>query len=174
MYWYVLFTRTGREEIAEKILKKHLDNALFLPFIPMSETIFRCSGHIKKELKPLFPSYVFIESNLPSIEMINKTKKLIFYSKDIIRYLKYEDTGDIAMREHEKNMLLKLCNNSHLIEPSSGVIVGSKVYIKEGPLMGLESIVRKIDRHKRRAVIEVDFMGTNKSINVALEIVEKI
>lgn len=174
MYWYVLFTRTGREEKAEQYLRKQLDTNTFTPFIPMSETIFRISGQIRKELKSLFPSYVFIESEVSSREFIKNTKNIISASKDIIRFLQYDDTGDIAMRKHEKNMLLGLCNDARYIESSRGIIVGTRVYIKEGPLMGLESIIRKIDRHKRRAIIELDFMGTVRQISMALEIVEKV
>lgn len=40
--------------------------------------------------------------------------------------------------------------------------------------MGLESIIRKINRHKRQAIIELDFMGAVRQISVALEILEKV
>jgi len=145
-----------------------------VPFIPMLQTIFRYSGRTKKELKLLFPGYVFIESQLSNLEVIKITRNIISASKDIIRFLKYDDTCDIAMKEHERNMLLRLCNDDRYIESSEGIIVGSQVYIKEGPLKGLESIIRKIDRHKRQAIIELEFMGDVRRITVALEIVEKV
>jgi len=172
-YWYVLFVRTGREEKVEKLLKRQLDNNIFIPFIPMLETIFRNSGRIKKEQKPLFPGYVFIESEVSSLEIIQETQSIISTSKDIIRFLYYEDTRDIAMKEHERNMLLRLCNDDCCVEASNGIIVGSRVYIKEGPLVGLESIIRKIDRHKRQAIIELNIMGDVRQVRVALDIVEK-
>ena len=102
MYWYVLFTRTSREEKVEQLLKKRLDTDVFIPFIPMLETIFKNAGRIRKELKLLFPSYVFIESEVSSLEIIKNTRNIISASINIIRFLQYEDTGDIAMREHEK------------------------------------------------------------------------
>jgi len=64
MYWYVLFTRTGREEKVEQFLKKQLDNDVFMPFIPMLQLIFKNSGRIKEKLKPLFPCCVFIQSGV--------------------------------------------------------------------------------------------------------------
>lgn len=172
--WYILFTRTGQEEKVEHLLKKQLDNNLFSPFIPMLQTIFKCSGQVKKELKPLFPSYVFIESEVPSMEIIDRTSNIISNSKDIIRFLRYDNPNDIALREHEKNALLRLCNNDRHIESSSGIIVGTRIYIKEGPLMGMESIIKKIDRHKRKAIIELDFFGEIRQIIVSLDIVEKM
>lgn len=173
-YWYILFTRTGREEKAEQLLKNQLDSNIFMPFIPMLQTIFKYSGRVKKELKPLFPGYVFIESDIPSLEIIKITRNIVSASKDIIRFLKYEDTGDIAMKEHERNMLLRLCNDDRYVESSNGIIVGSRVYVKKGPLMGLESIIRKINRHKRQAIIELEFMGDVRQVTVVLEIVEKV
>ncbi|MFU0800427.1 MAG: antiterminator LoaP [Xylanivirga thermophila] len=173
MYCYVLFTCTGREEKVKKILEKRLDNKVFMPFIPMSEAIFRRSGQTKKELRPIFPSYVFIESELSSIEVIQKTRHIIYASKDIISFLQYDDTGDIAMKDHERNMLLRLCNDDRCIESSSGIIVGTRVYINEGPLIGLESIIKKTNRHKRRAIIELEFMGEIRQVSVPLEILKK-
>lgn len=174
MYWYVLFTMTGREDKVEQLLRKRLDSDVFTPFIPMLETVFKNSRQIRKELKPLFPSYVFIESEVSSLEIIKQTKNIISASKDIIRFLQYEDTGDIGMKDAERNMLLKLCNDDKYIEASSGVIVGSRVFIKEGPLTGMESVIKKIDRHRKQAIIELDLMGAVRKICVALEIVEKI
>lgn len=174
MCWYILFTRTGREGKVEQLLKERLDTDIYLPFIPMLETLFKNSGQVRKELKPLFPSYVFIESEISRLEFVNDIRSIIFNSKDVLRYLRYGDSDEIAMREQEKCMLFSLCNDDHCIESSRGIIEGNNVYIKEGPLKGKESIVRKIDRHKRRAIIDLDFMGSVRQISVALEIVEKI
>ncbi len=172
-YWYVLFTRTGQEEKAEQILKRQLGSDDFTPFIPMLQTIFRHQGQIKKELGPLFPGYVFIESKMTSIEIMERTRNIISTSKDFVRFLQYGDTGDIAMRDHERNVLLSLCNNEGCIELSRGIIEGARIYIKEGPLKGFESIIKKVNRHKRQAVICLSFMGEERLVRVALEIVEK-
>jgi len=175
MYWYILFVFTGQEYKVEQILKKQMYADASIPFVPMLEVIYKISGRIKKETKPLFPGYVFIESGVPSLKFINMMCRVVFFSQDIIRILKYADTGEIAIRESEKRMLLRLCNNERCIESSTGIIEGDSVYIKEGPLKGLESIVKKIDRHKRRAFIELEFMGEVRQVSLALvlDIVEK-
>lgn len=174
MYWYVLFVRTGREYMAEQFLKNRLDTNLFMPFIPMLETLFKISGQIRKEIRPLFPGYIFVESAIPSIEFMKKMSRVISTRKEVIRILRYGDSNEIALREDEKNMLLSLCNDDYCIESSRGIMVGDRVYIKEGSLMGKESIIRKINRHKKRAIIEMNFMGDIRQVSVALEIVEKI
>lgn len=71
-------------------------------------------------------------------------------------------------------MLLSLCNDDHCIESSSGIIEGDRIHIIEGPISGRESIVKKVNRHKRQAWIEIEFLGSMRLISVALEVVEKI
>ncbi len=173
MYWYVLFVRTGREERVQKLLKRSLDNDLFLPFVPLQESIFKKAGILSKELKQLFPGYVFIESEVSNHEFVKTTNQLIRSLLDIICLVKYSST-EISLRESERLMLMSLSNDDHCIESSSGIIEGDKIRITEGPLKGRESIIRKVNRHKRQAWIEIEFMGDTRMVNVALEIVEKV
>lgn len=172
MDWYVLFVRTGYEHMVERLLKKCMDSSTFMPFIPLHEKIFKISGSVKKEVKPLFPGYMFIESEAGGQEFIKSVNAFRYFSCDIIRTLKYSDT-EIAMRESERQMLLSLCNGNHCIEASSGIIEGDRIHVTDGPLKGWESIVRKVDRHKRQTWIEIEFMGEKRLVSVALEIVKK-
>lgn len=121
----------------------------------------------------MFPGYVFIESEVTSQEFIKEMNTLINTSCDIICILRYTDT-EIAMRESEKIMLLSLCNNIHCIESSNGIIEGDNIKIIDGPLKGWESMIKKVNRHKRQAWIEIEFMGDIRLVSVALEIVERV
>ena len=53
---------------------------------------------------------------------------------------------------------------------SSGIKVDRNIYIQEGPLKGKESNLKKVDRHKRRAYIELYFMGMTRQVIVGLEV----
>jgi transcriptional antiterminator NusG len=57
---------------------------------------------------------------------------------------------------------------------SKGFIAGDKLIVTSGPLKGRESIIKKIDRHKKRAEIELSCFGATKRINVALEVTAKV
>ncbi|WP_041706848.1 antiterminator LoaP [Ruminiclostridium cellulolyticum] len=173
MHWYVLFVKSGREHRVEQYLKKIVGIDMINPFIPLHEFLFKISGTVKRELKPLFPGYVFIESDMAGQEFIRKLYNKIYLLSDIVRILKYSDT-EIAVRDSEKQMLLDLCNNEHCIESSRGVIKGDRIYITNGPLRGRESIIKKVNRHKRQALVEMEFMGDKRLVSVALEIVEKV
>ena len=134
---------------------------------------FKRAGIISKELKPLFPSYVFVESDVPGDEFLEMTNQLIRSLQDIIRLVKYSNT-EIPLRESERLMLLSLSNGNHCIESSSGYMEGDRIHIIEGALKGRESIIRKVDRHKRQAWIDIEFMGDIRRVNVALEIIWKV
>ena len=57
---------------------------------------------------------------------------------------------------------------------SIGVIEGDTVHIFEGSLQGMEGLIRKIDRHKRMAYLEVEMFGRMVEMRAGLEIIEKI
>ncbi len=139
----------------------------------IQEKLFKKDGIVKKELQPLFPGYVFVESELTSQEFIKRTSIIIYTSHVIVSLLRYSDT-EIAMRESERQMLLGLCNDDHCIESSSGIKEGSKIIITDGPLKGFESAIKKVNRHKRQALIELEFMGSMRMVSVALEVLEKV
>ena len=56
---------------------------------------------------------------------------------------------------------------------SEGYITGDKVTVTRGPLIGLEGDIRKIDRHKRRAYLDVTLFGRTVPASVGLEVVRK-
>ena len=60
-----------------------------------------------------------------------------------------------------------------MVEPSYGFIEGDQVVITKGPLVGFEAQIKKLDRHKRLAYVEVHLMGRTKLIKVGAEIVRK-
>lgn len=169
MYWYALFAQTGREHKVEQFLKERLDSVNFMPFVPLQEILFKKAGIVKRELKPLFPGYVLVESKLNSQEFIKRISSLIYASDIIISLLRYSD----AEKKSERQMLLSLCNDGHCVESSSGIIEGDRICVTVGPLKGCESLVKRINRHKMQAWIEVEFMGELRTINVALNILEK-
>lgn len=172
MKWYVLFVRTGREERVKRFLENKLDHENITPFIPLHEIIFKRKDFYKIETKLLFPGYLFIESELSDFEFVRKLTPILYYQSDVIRLLRYSQS-EIAMRDSEVQMLLDLYNGDYCIGMSKGIIVGDQIIVTDGPLKGRESIVRKIDRHKREAKIEMMFMGEPRLITVGLEIIKK-
>ena len=85
-----------------------------------------------------------------------------------------EDKDDIAsLIPCETPYMKELCQEGNLIGMSRGVIRDGKVIVTAGPLKGRERLIRRIDRHKRTAEIEIPFADKNTRITVGLEIYEK-
>lgn len=60
-----------------------------------------------------------------------------------------------------------------VVEMSEGIIVGTKIMVTKGPLVGKEGYIKKIDRHTRKAWLEMKMFGKEQTVEVGLEIVEK-
>jgi transcriptional antiterminator NusG len=171
--WFVFYVQTGQEKIACDFLNKLFNKEESSAFIPQIELIFRSSSFIRKEQKPMFPGYVFTDSILDEQKFINDAYKYVRFSKCIFKLLGKQNIDCMKLSESEKNYLLGFCNDKYITEESIGYIIGEKIFIISGPLKGKESIIRKIDRHKRRAEIEIICFGEIRRISVSLEIISK-
>ena len=80
---------------------------------------------------------------------------------------------DISLIPCETPYLKELCQDQNLIGMSKGVIKNGAPIVTSGPLKGREGLIRRIDRHKRIAEIEILFTGEKKQVTVGLEIYEK-
>ena len=172
--WYVLYVRTGSEEKVKDLLTKLLDQNYHLPFIPMKAKIFRRHGVINKDNQICFPGYVFIKSKYRAHEFIKEVLPVVHKIKEAYLFLHYGDKYDVAMRECEKKSMNNLLGSNFCIESSIGFIEGDAIRIISGGLMWTESTIKKINRHKREAIIEVNIMGDIRQVSVVLEVMEKI
>ena len=84
-----------------------------------------------------------------------------------------QDGKIVPLSAAECDWLVRLTGPTHVVEPSIGVIEGDRVTITDGPLVGMESQIKKIDRHKRLAYLDVHLLGRTKTVKVGVEIVRK-
>ena len=173
-FWYVLFVKTSFEnQVCRQLGSFDLYDKLNI-FTPTKERILKLPGQIKTEKKILFPGYLFIETEMKAEDFGYFIYRSKYYLQKILKVVRYGTSFDIAMKDDERIILEMLLNKERCVEASKGIIQGDRVIITEGALMGHESVIKKIDRHKRKAFIELPFFGELKSIQVALEIVEKL
>lgn len=87
----------------------------------------------------------------------------------------YEEMTELKKKVCEKLQVDEDCDLEHIIDcMSTGVIINNTTKITEGPLVGLEKYVKKIDRHKRLAWLEF-LIGDNEQLTMqaGLEIISK-
>ena len=166
--WYVIQTIKDREEELCRDLKDILDAELYEHcFVPMSERQHRKEGKFILFKEPLFPGYLFIVSNY--IEEVAAAVWRISKFKRILR------TGDsfATLKAEEVKNFTALTDENFNITMSRGFIAGDEIIVTEGPLKGHEALIKRIDRHKRMAYIELPFLKRDVRVRLPLEIVVK-
>lgn len=166
--WYVIQVRTGTErEIVKQCHRVVRPGTLEKSFLPCYEEMKRYKGAWHKEQKLLFPGYVFLVSQDPD--------QLYQNLKQVIGLTKLLKTGEqiISLTGEEIRFLLKFGGKEQLVKMSAGFIEQDQVVILDGPLKGMEGYIKKIDRHRREASLELPMFGRILDVKVGLEIVTK-
>lgn len=166
--WYVIRVRTGTEESVQKQCEKLIDSyALERCFIPYQERMKRYQGQWHKEKQPLFPGYIFAVSQDVNI-LFEELKRVTGLTK-----LLGIGNEFVPLTLEEMEFLMRIGSEEQIVTVSKGLILNDQVIIQEGPLKGMESTICKIDRHKRRAWLDLFMFGRKLSVEVGIEILEK-
>lgn len=171
--WFVFRVQTGEEHKACELLNKLFDKEESVAFVPQVELVIKNSQSIRKERRPMFPGYIFTDSILDERVFVDLAYEYVRFSKCVYYLLGDGNVNYVKLSEDEKKFLMVFCNDDYIVEDSKGFIVGDKVFVTSGPLLGRESVIRKINRHKRRAEIELIWSGQVRRVCVALEIMAK-
>lgn len=169
MDWYVLYVL---DKDAYDILdffdrQKDID-----AFIPRIEKFMNRKGVKGYEIFPMFPNSIFFKTSLAKSTIERKVR---LWRKDISSFvtsLSYDDMETVQLKKNEQEYLEGVLDDDYTMRHSIGIIKDDQLIIVEGPLSGKENIVKKIDRHKRLAFLDVDLLG--KLIKVPLEITQRI
>ena len=166
--WYVIWTVTGKEEQAKTEIEKIAANENYSRcFIPQKKECRKYHGSWTVIEKALFPGYLFLETE--------QVEGIFFDLKKLPQFAKVLQTGEafVPVTEEEERLIRHLLGGSDSVDISVGIIENQQVRITAGPLQGLEGMIRKIDRHKRKAYLQVEMFERTLDIAVGLEIVEK-
>ena len=168
-HWYVVQVFRGKEEVFIDRLKQFDDCSVFTP---KQVQLFKRKDHVIKVLKPMFPGYIFIATDLDYRAFRTFYQQFISIIDGCIKVLKYKDEVE-ALYPHERAFIERFVNKDNIIDSSLGFIEGDRIRIIEGPLVGNESLIKKINRHKRTALIEIALFGEIQSIELSCEIIAK-
>lgn len=168
--WYVARVRIGAEEnVRWRCLEQISSDVLKDCYVFRYEEKRHLYGDWIVQEKVLFPGYVFLVSDRADVKEIDRE---LWRIKGIIGLLKMDNRLTI-LNDEEVNFLLTLGGRRQMVKFSEGIIKQSKVRVYSGPLVGKEKYIKKIDRHKRKAFLEMSFFGEKQKMQVGLEIVEK-
>ena len=167
--WYVVQVRSGTEHnIRIQCNKKIPDTIMERCFIPYYEEKKKQNGSWNTLQKILFPGYICM--------ITEDVEKLFFHLKTIEGMTKLIGTGNdiIPLTEEEIIFLQRLGGEEQIVSMSEGIIEGTQVTIISGPLKGMEGLIQKIDRHKRKAWLDLELFGRMQQVEVGLEITRKV
>jgi transcription antitermination factor NusG len=163
--WYVLYVKSRWEKKVYESLKD-----IFLEsFLPQIKTISQWSDRKKTILKPLFPSYVFVNIN-SSLEFhkalsVNGACAYIRFGKEYAR-----------VTEKEINQIKLLIGDKNISDIETNVAlpkIGKVKKITYGPLNGLDCEIIKADNHNKIIVI-IDSLQQNIMATIPSYVLSKI
>jgi transcriptional antiterminator NusG len=169
MEYYAIQVKTrGEEKFMRLFNALHPKTGLPLHF-PRRRINIRRRGVLRPSMAAVFPGYVFIEAEHEDI-LANQWE---FRRTDgFFRFLKSnQNIRPLADRDLELVL--------HFIKKAGPVAGISRVYFNEnarivvieGPLMGLEGRIVKVDKRKKRAKVKLSLYDDSFAIDLAFEVI---
>ncbi|MEA5026316.1 MAG: transcription termination/antitermination NusG family protein [Erysipelotrichaceae bacterium] len=168
--WYIVYVRQiDEKEINNFFISQGLDS-----FIPQKDMVFIRNRRKFLVRKPLFPNYIFVRSGLEQYEFWSLLSSLRQQKTGILKMLKYDNEGTPSLNATEQAYLERLLGEKQVIETSCGYLENDRVIITEGPLLGYESQIIAVNKHKCYAKLQIDLFANKIEITVPLNIIKKI
>lgn len=166
--WYVLRCPDGQEDTMIHFCRMQLPQDVLKDAFQFTYArMRRYEGQWHREIKPLFPGYIFLESN--------EGQCLVWKGGRAMESSLEQKSREFCRRidPGEEELLQKLCGIDHHMDMSRGIIKDGITCVTEGPLKGKEALIRKIDRHKRLAMLDLSWLHRPADVWTGLEIVSK-
>lgn len=167
--WYVIQVRSRHEEkIAETCCFTIPKDILIDCFVPKYKHMKKYRGQWHHIEEVLFTGYVFLITDKINDLFYHLTK-----IPELTKLLGNDGQNIYPLTQQDAALIQRFVKEDYIVNMSIGYIEGDKVYITEGPLMGYEGLISKIDRHKRLAYLDINLFGQQLSTKVGLEIISK-
>jgi transcriptional antiterminator RfaH len=161
--WYVIQTKPKKEEEATS----YLSTKGVEMFHPLIETFASTNFRMSKELKPLFPGYIFgrfdLEKNYPLVRWARGVKAILGFggyptpiSEEVVRTIK---------ERTDPQGILRLKNH---FEPSD------VVRIKAGPMRDLLGVFERWLPDHERVRILLRLIGYQPTVEIHCSMIEKV
>lgn len=162
---YCLFCKTGSEDTVVEHIKS-IDSTI-KTIVPVRILLERRMGIWEKSERLLFPGYVFVyledhdegEVLFEGIKTLTRVYKVLEYQKDCVELMGSDYEYASWIYKHDGK-----------IEPSKIRLEGKTVKPVDGPLADNIGEIVKLDRHKRRVWVELDFI--DKKHRFSLSVIE--
>ena len=164
MNYYIIQVVTGREQaFIEGLQKKAPDLAGAHNFIYLTRELYiRRQGKTLRELQPVFPSYIIMQT---TGTVDGQTVLALKALPDFYHFLK-SNTEITALSGNDLAIIQHFLGLGPRIGPSLVRFdQDDHIVVIEGPLKGIEGCIIKVDRRQQRANIHIEFTGSAHPMN---------
>lgn len=153
--WYVIHTKPRNEKkVFEQIVDKEIE-----AFLPLIQTVRYWSDRKKKLMVPLFPSYVFVNTNE------DERIRAISSTYGAMRYVLYQKRPAVVSDKEILNIKLSLQVPEKIKIEEKQITEGDLVEITGGIFRGLTGYIKEIRGHYK---LIVNIMELNSTFSVQL------
>ncbi len=141
--WYVLQTKPHKEDVVKQLLS----NAGYTTFLPKITSLKR--GNV-----PLFPLYIFINTNLRNIDH----HRMIKFTRGVNKILGMSDGVPCPIVDEVVEIIKSRLNDNEILEYNH-FTQGKNVKINNGPFKDLEGILERPVSSSGRVAVLLNLYG---------------
>jgi transcriptional antiterminator NusG len=169
MNYYVIQVRTRGEEKYLEFARSLMKDEASKLFWPRRSLTIRQQGVVKHSLAPIFPGYVFLEAEELKPEVYWQLK----WIPGFFRILR-DNRNITPLSGHDRRLLLHFLSFGEIIHKSTVYFdENNRIRVLEGPLKGLEGMIVKVDRRKKRAKVRLNLYDESFQVDFGFEAIER-
>jgi transcriptional antiterminator RfaH len=161
--WYVIQTKPKKEEEA----KSYLSTKGVEIFNPLMETFLLRNGRMNKELKPLFPNYMFgkfdLDQNYPLVRWAKGVKKVLGFGE-----------YPTPIPEEVVEIIKERTDTHGIVRLKCHFQANDLIRIKTGPLKDLLGIFERWISDSERVRILLNMVGYQPVVEMHYSMIEKV
>ncbi len=170
MNYYVVQVKTRGEEKYLSLAGRSTREWAVRLLWPRRNLTIRKQGRNIRSLAPIFPGYLFIEADSLDPELYWSLKRI----PGFFRFLRSND-DIIPIEGDDKRLLLHFLSYGEIIDKSKVIFDdNNRIRVLEGPMKGLEGLIVKVDRRKKRAKIRLTMYSEAHLVDLGFEVIEPL
>ncbi|MFW5742237.1 MAG: antiterminator LoaP [Spirochaetota bacterium] len=168
MSFYVVSVRPGEEARFLAVARDRICDEQVRFHWPRRKLTIRRRGRREESFAPVFPGYVFLETDRIDEQIFSTVKRLPgFY-----RFLERNDRIR-PLAGNDMELVAHFVKYGDVIGKSTVTFdESSRIEVKDGPLAGLEGMIVKVDKRKQRAKVRLDLYEDSFLVDFGFELLD--
>jgi transcription termination/antitermination protein NusG len=165
---YVIRVITGNEKKYMSCIQRESSRIDGRLIWPRRSLVIRKAGIKTEKISSLYPGYLFWETD----ELTDQSIMILKKAAGFIRFLK-RNFEIVPIKEEERYLLYNLIADNEIVRQSKVVFDDkSRIVVVDGPMIGMEGSIVKVDRRKGRAKVLLSIHGKSFLIDLGFEVMD--